>query len=123
VPKKYVNPSQRTSDQLFELSKKAFTESGLVLGKDFKIYKTSLRSESGYLTTLEAGFAGSANKKKLVLVHGAFGNITNWIKIVPLLIKDYHVFAFDLYGHGSSYHNDYVTEETYRYNYSIGKIF
>lgn len=112
IPKK----TETECEKLFELTKKIFILSGLQEERDFLLYKTYLKTEKGYVTTLEAGWD---NETELILIPGFFGNVTSWVKLLPILAKTYHVYACDLFGHGSSYHNDHVTCANYGYNFSL----
>jgi pimeloyl-ACP methyl ester carboxylesterase len=46
-------------------------------------------------------FVGGAGPS-LVLVHGLGGAASNWIELVPALVRSYRVLALDLPGHGGS---------------------
>jgi pimeloyl-ACP methyl ester carboxylesterase len=48
------------------------------------------------------GVEGPANGPALVLLHGATGNHTEWLGLAPTLTEKWHVYAFDLRGHGQS---------------------
>ena len=65
----YTNKTLSACKNLDNLAKILYESSGLVHGVDFKIYPTHLKSEPGYLTTLEAGFKNKQSKKKLVLFY------------------------------------------------------
>lgn len=49
------------------------------------------------------------NGEPLVLLHGIFGDGTQWDKIAPMLAKDFRVIVVDLLGHGRSPRDDKFT--------------
>jgi pimeloyl-ACP methyl ester carboxylesterase len=51
-----------------------------------------------HLHGLEGPDAGPA----LVLLHGATSNSYNWLSVIPQLAQRWHIYAFDLRGHGLS---------------------
>jgi len=48
------------------------------------------------------GIEGPANGPALVLLHGATGSCQAWAGVMPQLTQGWHVYAFDLRGHGLS---------------------
>lgn len=66
---------------------------------------------------IEINYAvGPPNGPSLVLIPGQGADWTNYKKVLPLLSKDYHVYAVDIRGHGKS---DWTTGD-YSFN-SIGR--
>lgn len=53
---------------------------------------------AGMSTTIVEGGEGTP----LVLLHGPFGHVAHWMKVMPALTRDHRVIAADLPGHGSS---------------------
>ncbi|WP_236354946.1 alpha/beta fold hydrolase [Konateibacter massiliensis] len=52
---------------------------------------------------------GPDNGKALLLIHGQTGAWEDYVRVLPKLCENWHVFAVDCYGHGKSSHD----EETY----------
>ena len=48
------------------------------------------------------GLEGPAAGPALVLLHGALSNGQGWSRVIPQLAEGWHVYAFDLRGHGLS---------------------
>jgi pimeloyl-ACP methyl ester carboxylesterase len=48
---------------------------------------------------------GLSNGPPLVLIHGQNVEWREYAEVLPKLAKDYHVFAFDCFGHGKSAHD------------------
>jgi len=48
------------------------------------------------------GLEGPASGQALVLLHGATSNSYYWMSVIPQLAQRWHVYAFDLRGHGLS---------------------
>lgn len=48
------------------------------------------------------GVEGQASGAALLLLHGATSNCTYWMSVLPQLSQRWHVYAFDLRGHGLS---------------------
>ena len=112
--------SHKNIDRLIILSKRIFKLVGLVEDEDFKIYRTFLKTEFGWITTFEGGFNNPEPKKKILFIHGFYGSMCNWYLMVPYLIKQgYHVYAIDMYGMGSSYHYNPEHYETYHYSSTL----
>ena len=53
---------------------------------------------AGMSTAVAEGGQGTP----LVLLHGPFGHVAHWMKVMPALTRDHRVIAADLPGHGSS---------------------
>ena len=49
---------------------------------------------------------GPDNGPALLLVHGQSVAWQDYMKVLPELVEDFHVFAIDCYGHGKSEHNE-----------------
>ena len=68
---------------------------------------------SGFIektATLPDGFEinyseGPDNGDALLLIHGQSGSWYDYSRVLPVLSKNWHVFAVDCYGHGKSSHN------------------
>jgi pimeloyl-ACP methyl ester carboxylesterase len=48
------------------------------------------------------GLEGPASGPALVLLHGATANCHYWMSVIPQLSQHWHIYAFDLRGHGLS---------------------
>jgi pimeloyl-ACP methyl ester carboxylesterase len=83
---------------VFNISK-LFALYGMTLGENLRHYWVDLLCLPGSLYTIEAGWQ---NKKKFVLIHGFGANSLCFFRLIPFLAKNYHVYAFDLYGMGLS---------------------
>jgi pimeloyl-ACP methyl ester carboxylesterase len=61
-------------------------------------------NEQNYITTF---IMGDPRKQKLVLIHGYGGSGALLYRLFPELINDFHVFAIDIIGMGSSSRPDF----------------
>ena len=50
-------------------------------------------------------FKASGQGKPLVILHGLFGSLDNWLGVAPKLAEHVHVFVVDLRNHGQSPHS------------------
>jgi pimeloyl-ACP methyl ester carboxylesterase len=85
------------------LTKKFFKTFGLNDKIDYRLFNVQLKTLPGHIRTLEAGWH---NPETIVLVHGYGSSIPFFGPVLQDLIKNYHVYAFDLYGMGGSYRCD-----------------
>jgi pimeloyl-ACP methyl ester carboxylesterase len=85
------------------LTKKFFKTFGLRDKIDYRLFDVNLKTLPGHVRTLEAGWN---NSEIIVLVHGYGSSIPFFGPVLKDLIKNYHVYAFDLYGMGGSYRCD-----------------
>lgn len=92
--------TERVFRELDVLTKKFFGTFGLRDGIDYRLFDVDLKTLPGHVRTLEAGWH---NPEIMVLVHGYGSSIPFFGPVLNDLIKNYHVYAFDLYGMGGSY--------------------
>lgn len=78
---------------------KLFGLYGMKFNENVRHYYVNLTCTTGSIYTIEAGWH---NKKVVVLVHGFGASSVYYYRIIPVLAKNYHVYAFDLYGLGLS---------------------
>lgn len=50
-------------------------------------------------------FKASGQGRPLVILHGLFGSLDNWLGVAPALAECFHVFVVDLRNHGQSPHS------------------
>lgn len=91
---------QARLDHTRYLIESLFETQSLHTPTDYTLTYVPLITLDGYLFTFEGGFN---NPQKLLLIHGFGTTLAFWYKLIPYLIKHFHVYAFDLYGMGCSY--------------------
>ena len=85
---------------VYEAQKELYALYGLADEVDYNLYDTQLDTVPGHLSTFEGGFN---NKDVLVMIHGYGASNAFWFKIMPDLLKHFHVYALDMYGFGASH--------------------
>ena len=78
---------------------------GLVLTSNSTTQRCAMKPKEIFFDTNEIrlhGIEGPKNGPALVLLHGATSNCYSWMGLFPQLAEKWHVFAFDLRGHGLS---------------------
>jgi pimeloyl-ACP methyl ester carboxylesterase len=92
-----------------EAEKELYALYGLKDESDYIIYDTPLSTLPGHLSTFEGGFK---NKDTLVMIHGYGASNAFWFKVMPELLKKFHVYALDMYGFGGSHRPDETIKST-----------
>lgn len=76
---------------------------------------TEKQAELGNGTTLNyaEGPDEQGNKTALLLIHGQGMAWEDYARVLPELAEEYHIYAVDCHGHGSSSHNSFGEESRY----------
>lgn len=105
---KVLKKGNRSFLTMKDLETKLLATQGLIMDKNVWSYNVELPKTKEFIHTLEAG---KENKQTIVLVHG-FGAVNLfWFKVIPHLIKHFHVYAIDQLGTGQSSRPDYYIED------------
>lgn len=54
---------------------------------------------------------GESDKQPLVILHGLFGSLDNWITLAKYFAEHFHVYLVDQRNHGKSFHSDEFSYE------------
>src|ERR1700710_771013 len=108
-----VSPVQKSRGRrtisllVFAISILSLAASSMAADSDLKEDNTALTAHIIKLrtgVTLEYVTQGDADGKPIILLHGGGDSWHSWLRVLPLIPKQYHVYAITLRGHGLSDH-------------------